>query len=709
MQIDTLDIHKQLATAKLPSLPQVLLELMSLCDRDDVGMAEIGAAVAKDAGVAARIVSIANSPYYRPNRTLENIGQCLSVLGTSTVRRLALNQSVVELFGRFQNASDYDLRYFWFHGLSVAVTARKLATRLRYANPEEAYLAGLLHDVGQLALLSTAADRYLPMFKHFRGEHELMRQEQAAFGVTNAEVGAWLAERWNLHTLFVDSILYHHESIGRVREAHPLVQIVMLANLFNALPEAEIATSEQDLAFWHLDTEQVLALMEAAQEEARTIAAELGIEIPLHIAPVPDAEPAPDPALGELAESVSQRMEGMLAQPKIHALDSLNEARTDLLQSASLLFGARDSALFLPDGDSLRWHKIDSGETPRDERSSEIRIDGSNTQSRIALAYQGRIGLAGQAPQTDNLADAQVLRLLGGDRLLCLPLAFEGKFLGALAVGLDLATAEQFARRQALLVTFAREAGKRLGLAEKQSQQIQAARQDAAQRHELHASKLVHEAGNPLGVVRNYLAILRQQVANQGPAKEDINLIEDELRRVARILQQMRQVDPGASATHGAANTRVDVNALVKDVIQFCRLGKQELNRVEVSFSPAPELPLIETEPDKLKQVLTNLIFNAAEAMQGKGRIALSTACWRSGQDKSTLEITVGDDGPGLPKDVLERLYQPAQTTKDEPHSGLGLSIVAGLVEGMGGALQCNSSPAGTRFKIHLPVAEQAA
>ena len=708
MQIDTLDIHKQLATAKLPSLPQVLLELMSLCDRDDVGMAEICAAVAKDAGVAARIVSIANSPYYHPGRALENLGQCLSVLGTSTVRRLALNQSVVELFGRFQNANDYDLRYFWFHGLSVAVTARKLAVKLGYANAEEAYLAGLLHDVGQLALLTTAADRYLPMFKHFTGEHELMRQEQAAFGVTHAEVGAWLAERWNLHALFVDSILYHHESIDRVREAHSLVQIVMLANLFNALPEAEIATSELDLAFWHLDTAQVLALMESAQEEARATAAELGIDIPMHIDPVPEAEEASGASLGELAEAVSQRMEGMLAQPEVREPDSLDEARMDLLQSTSLLFGACDSALFLPEGDTLRWWKMENAETRGDERDMEIRIVCSSAQSRIALAYQGRIGLAGQKAQTDNLADVQVLHLLGGDRLLCFPLVHEGKPLGALAVGLDLATVEQFARKQALLVTFAREAGKRLGLAEKQHRQIQAARNDAAQRHELHVRKLVHEAGNPLGVVRNYLSVLRQQVANQDQAKEDIDLIEDELRRVARILQQMRKVDSGSEAPAGSANPRVDMNSLVKEVIQFCRLGKQELNRVEVSFTPAPDLPLIATEPDKVKQVLTNLIFNAAEAMHGKGHIALSTAWWCTGKDRNTLEITVGDDGPGLPSEVLEHLYQPVRTSKGEAHSGLGLSIVAGLVEGMGGALQCNSGPAGTRFKIHLPVTGQA-
>lgn len=708
MPVENLDIHKQLAMAKLPSLPQVLLELMSLCDRDDVGMAEIASTVSKDAGVASRVVNTANSPYYRPGRVLETINQCLAVLGTSTVRRLALNQSVAELFGRFQKTNQYDLRYFWFHGLSVAVTARKLAQHLGYPNAEEAYLAGLLHDVGQLALLSTAADRYLPMFKNFKGEHELMRQEQAAFGVTHAEVGAWLAERWNLHSLFVDSILYHHESIGRVREAHRLVQIVMLANLFNALPEAEIGANEEDLAFWHLDTDQVMAMLESVQEEVRAIAGELGIELPAQVDPLSDPVPEQAASLGELADAVSQRMDGMLAQPEAREPDALDEAVIDLLRGASLLFGARDCALFLPEGDYLRWRKVNAGES-RDDRALEIRVASTSSQSRIALAFQGRIGLAGQKADADNLADAQVLRQLGGERLLCLPLVFEGKPLGALAIGLDLAMVERFAKGQTLLITFAREAGKRLGQAQQQQSRIEAARKDAAQRFELHTRKLVHEANNPLGVVRNYLAILRQQVANQAQAQEDIELIEGELRRVARILQQMRQVDASAGGPGRQDSARVDINMLVQEVIRFCRLGKQELERVEVSFSPTPDLPLVATEPDKLKQVLTNLIFNAAEAMQGHGRIDLATACWQTGQNSDTLEITVGDNGPGLPREVLDSLYQPVKTTKGETHSGLGLSIVAGLVQGMGGSMQCNSGPTGTRFKIHLPIGGRAA
>ena len=699
MQIASLDIHKQLATAKLPSLPQVLLELLALCDRDGVSMADIAVVVAKDPAIAAKVVGIANSPFYSPNRTLENLNQCLSILGTNTVRRMALNQSALELFSRFQKSREYDLRHFWFHALSVAVTARHLAARLGYPNLEEAYLAGLLHDIGQLALLTTVAERYLPLFKHFSGEHDLMHREQVAFGVTHAEVGAWLAERWKLHGIFVDSILYHHESLDRVRQAHPLVQVIMLANLFNVRADAETAVSEADLAHWHLDTPQVLALVATAREEARAIAAELGVELPTETSPLPGPEASTDDGMEALADSVSQRIEGMLAQPDGGGLPSPDEAMLDLLRSASLMFGGQGCALFLPDGPSLRWWPASNAPA----RSREIRVDTASAESRIALAYQhGRIGLAGQRVG-DHLADLQVLRLLGGDRLLCLPLVYDTQSLGVLAVGLDLASVEHYVHRQTLLVTFAREAGKRLGPAFRIHADAQKAQHDFAKGQELHLRKLVHEANNPLGVIRNYLAILKLQLAEQSKTQEEFELIEDEMRRVARILQEMRQV-PVSDETTRPQTALIDVNGLIRGVIQFCRLGKRELDAVDIAFTPAPNIPPVAVHGDKLKQILTNLIFNAAEALAGSGRIGLGLTYWRAGQDRDTVEITVEDSGPGLPDQVLAQLYQPVQSSKGETHSGLGLSIVAGLVSEIGGQLHCHSGPGGTRFKIQLPV-----
>ena len=424
MQPNSLDLHKQLTTARLPALPQALLQLLELCDHDDAGIAEIGAVVAKDAVIAAEVVRIANSPYYRPSRALENLDQCLSVLGTGTVRRIALNQSVVELFGRFQRQGEFDLRQFWFHALCVAVTARELARRLGYTNHEEAYLAGLLHDVGQLALLVVAADRYLPMFRDFPGEQALMRQEQQTFGLTHAEVGAWLAQRWGLRSLLADSILYHHEPLARVRDAHPLTQIVMLANMCNAYGDAG-TVADDELAHWQLDAAEMRTLAQAAQTGAREIGEQLGIELPSTPLPGFAREDGVEPASAALADAVVQRLEPLAATAPSTAADTPEAAEDELRRAASFLFGAKATQILPLRAGRLHWRAPDG---------DAIEIDAERDDSALAKASRGMIGLVGAQPDRDNLADAQVLRALGGERLLCLPLAHARSRLGVLVL-----------------------------------------------------------------------------------------------------------------------------------------------------------------------------------------------------------------------------------------------------------------------------------
>lgn len=721
MRTENPAIYDRLISARLPSLPQVLLELLALCDRDDVGMAEIAAVVAKDASVAARLVATANSPFYSLKRGLQDIDQCLAVMGTSIVRRLALNQSVAELFGRFQKGNDFDLRYFWYHSLFVAVMARRLAAHQGYANSDEAYLAGLLHDVGQLALLTMDVDRYLPLLRDFDGDMALMRQEQALFEVNHAEVGAWMAQRWNLHSLFADSIRYHHESLDRVRDAHPLVQIVALANLLGTLSEAELATHAAALACWRLEPASVAEMQLAAETEARRIGSELGLELPAKVEPMTRLEAEADPAVSDLAEAVSQRMQGMLAQPEWGEKEGFEAAKRDVLGGASQIFGAPGCALFMPKDDVLHWQPL----ADEPAQGSAVRIACASADSRIAAAYRGRICLAGVPSRPDNLADAQLLRLLAGERLLCLPLMFAGKPLGVLAVALDVATVEHFGPRQALLTTFAREAGKCLAAAMRQDERISAALQDASQRQVQHARKLIHEAGNPLGIVRNYISVLRMQAeqmgqskdeskdaskdASTGQVKEEFGLIENELRRVAGILQQFNIPAFDTTPNPKAAPASVDINTLARDVIQFCRLGKAELRDIEISLNLAPNLPRLAKSGDILKQILTNLLFNAAEALGGKGRITLASALWAAAKKQQYVELSVSDNGPGLPPDVLANLYQPVQTRKGGQHAGLGLSIVAALVEELDGMLQCSSSESGTQFKILLPLHPEAA
>lgn len=690
------DIHQQLAAARLPSLPHALLQIMELAERDDVGLAELAQVAARDAALAAKILASANSAYYSRGRPVSSLEQCLTVLGAAQVRRIALNQSVAELFGQFKPNAGFDMRPYWHHVLHVAILARELAPPLHYPHADEAYLAGLLHNVGQLALLAVAPQRYLALAAEAGDERQLLALERQAFGLDHAEVGAWLAQQWQMHAFFADALRYHHQPLERLQDAHPLTQLVGLANHLDSQEEAP--ADDAMLAAWGLDRAAVQAHLASATNEARGIAEALGLEfLPRSALPRP-AQAAPDALHDRLADAVSARIEAHTAAAEPLSAADLHTICQGVLRSARILFGRRQAGLFLLQDDALQGHADD------DSRLNECRIRLPAPDSHLARALSGPPQLAGDA--TAHLGDAQVMRILGQPHMLCLALRHDGAALGVLAMGLDAAAAQAFMARTALLATFAREAGQRLGTALAQLRALQEVRSANLADYRLHARKIVHEANNPLGVVRNYLALLREQLTDTGltdaaQAREDMDLMAGELRRVARILQDLRQMEP--PPPRAQAHAGIDVNALIREVARSCRLGRADMARVNLRLELEDPLPGVRTQGDKLKQVLTNLIFNAAEAMPDGGTLTITTAAWQAAAGQRSVEIGVADTGPGLPPAVLARLHQPKASAKGGSHQGLGLAIVGQLMAELGGGLHCQSSSAGTRFKLQFP------
>lgn len=684
------DIRHRLASAQLPALPQVLLQVMQQCESEDCGLAEIAEVVRRDAAIAARILSIARSPYYQRGRVLDDLGQCLAVLGTRTVRRIALNQAVLDLFGRFQGSAKTDLSAFWCHALLTALLARQLAERSGYPRAEEAYLAGLLHDVGRLALLATLPEDYAPLFEAGLDELTLAGQERARFGIDHAEAGAWLAERWQLDLLFCDSLRYHHEPLERVNSAHPLARIVALAERLGSG-----GWTGGDASAWGLEPDQAEAMLTQGHEDLKAIAAEFGIPLPDLPASVAAAAPSDTAVLARLAEAASSQLLAAGAVDAAACPADVRQAYAALVRGAQLLFGIRGAALFLPESDGLRGVSPDR----HDPHVEEIRLRLPAVDSAIGRAHGGRPEILLPASGRSNLADIQLCRLLGAQALICLPLVHAGQAMGVLVLGIDTAGAAALRARQGLLAHFALEAGRLFHQAQTQAAALDQTRQAVADEWLLRARQVIHEAGNPLGVLHNYLAILRDRLADAPESAQEIDLMREELRRVGGILQTLRQSEaPGETKAQ-----RVDVNALIRQVLELCRKGRPEMARIEIEFHADEGLRPLDVDRDRLKQVLLNLIFNAVEAMPQGGRLRLSTARWRSGTGEDSVEITIQDTGPGIPAEVLERLYAPVASGKGGTHAGLGLSIVGRLVEELGAVIQCHSSPAGTRFRLLLP------
>lgn len=210
------------------------------------------------------------------------------------------------------------------------------------------------------------------------------------------------------------------------------------------------------------------------------------------------------------------------------------------------------------------------------------------------------------------------------------------------------------------------------------------------------AAGLAHEIGNPLQIIMGYVELLKR-----GPgtcsSEDALSRMDQELRRIHQILYQLLEfARPIKKDT-----VYYDVNALVKDCESLVK-GRKGFREVEFEYLPEPDIPLVKTDPEKIRQILVNLIFNAADALpENCGKITLATRKY-----SSTLEIEVRDNGSGIAGENLEKVFEPFFTTKEAGKgTGLGLAVCMGLAESMGGTITIESEiDKGTAVFLRLPV-----
>ncbi len=218
--------------------------------------------------------------------------------------------------------------------------------------------------------------------------------------------------------------------------------------------------------------------------------------------------------------------------------------------------------------------------------------------------------------------------------------------------------------------------------------------------------ELVHEANNPLSIVQNYLHILELRVGDEPGAKEQLDMIGRELSRTIEIIQRMKDVpkpDEGQQP-EPIALASFDLNAVVRQVATLHEGAAQEKD-IEIDRWLSLGRLEINSDPDAVTQVLTNLLKNAVEACQAGDTISLTTHASVVRDGELGVEVTVQDSGPGLPLAVLQSIWDAKNSSKGGDHEGLGLHLVYRLVSALRGHIDVRtSSETGTSFGLFLPL-----
>lgn len=194
---------------QLPSLPSAVSEVLASFTNEDVDVDLVAQQIARDQGLTARVLRVANSSFYGLQTKVGTIHEAVVILGFRAVRNMVLAVGMNGAF-RVDQCPGFDAPAYLRHGVGVGLAARALAPLVRQS-PELAFTAGLLHDIGELLLASNFSRQYIEVLayrKHQDCFH--VAAEKAIIGIDHAEVGGLLAETWRFPPAIRDAIAFHH-------------------------------------------------------------------------------------------------------------------------------------------------------------------------------------------------------------------------------------------------------------------------------------------------------------------------------------------------------------------------------------------------------------------------------------------------------------------------------------------------------------------
>jgi putative nucleotidyltransferase with HDIG domain len=233
--------EKPQALRDLPPFPGVALQLLTLIDRDDVEISDIEQVLRMDPALSAKILQVTNSAFYGFRRPIDSLKQAAIMLGTTALKRTALTMALSGILsGRGRNEA---LQRCWHHSVAGALIAEELAKMLGEP-PDRAYTAGLLHDVGRLALLAAYPDQWRGMLEVARRQGiEELAAERELFDIDHCAAGRWLAREWGLPDELVDAIANHH---GALICDSSLTSIITAANVLADLLGYDVFETGRD-------------------------------------------------------------------------------------------------------------------------------------------------------------------------------------------------------------------------------------------------------------------------------------------------------------------------------------------------------------------------------------------------------------------------------------------------------------------------------
>jgi putative nucleotidyltransferase with HDIG domain len=215
----------------LPTIPKIAVHVAKLVDNPNTSASQVATALASDQILTARVLRMANSAFYGAPRRISTVTDAIVLLGMRTIRNMAMAVSCFDVLDR--ELQSYAMRRgdMWRHAFCVGYAAQLLAKRTHYRATEEAFVAGLMHDIGKVVVSLSFAEEFKAVLDlAAASDMPFYMAERQVLGFDHAEVGARVTESWKLPQQLVETIRYHHMP-GKQPEWAPLTAIVHVADV----------------------------------------------------------------------------------------------------------------------------------------------------------------------------------------------------------------------------------------------------------------------------------------------------------------------------------------------------------------------------------------------------------------------------------------------------------------------------------------------
>ncbi|HEY9052215.1 MAG TPA: ATP-binding protein, partial [Gammaproteobacteria bacterium] len=551
-------------------------------------------------------------------------------------------------------------------------------------------------DIGKLVLVNHADFDYSNLSHGTHPADELLVLEKQNFNISHDELGARLLSRWEVTDAICDAVRFHHAQAEDIQEAHQLVKILNLSNILaskNILNDP--ARIEYATELFDLSDSIIRDIVHQSEEEVENVARSMDIDIG-------NSDTATDNRDEQKQIELAQEVRDITLS-RSSRLPGYQDESVSIYQSIQksimILFGIKESLIFKCDHQAHSLI-VASGHPMHEHSLINDLIIPFESNSLLSQVVNNRE--IQDSFQSEKLAvvDQQIAGFMKTDGFICIPAIRADQVVALMVLGISNNKHSNLSKNQNLLKLFAQDAASQIEQAETQAKLRDEITANSHNLYRAKAREIIHETNNPLSVIRNYLQLLAKRLDSSDPAQDEIKTIKEEIDRVGTIILRCADVINVEAST--TPSQGFEINDLIKDINNIFKSSLFITHNIKSTLHLDSDTGVVYFNKDTIKQIITNLIKNAVEAMDTSGTLDITTRNTNiNGRDY--IDIEIQDTGPGIPNEILKHLYSPITSTKGKGHSGLGLSIVKNLIDSMGGLISCRTGESGTIFNIQFP------